>query len=108
MDQNFYSAQQQANACGSGLGGWGCLGGLFGNQISSGSSSIGYMLQQTPLDNDWHDYIYSSPPRDVLCKFSRDTGSTWMGYARDFHPEFNVAGLCWRLTGIGKHQLGLL
>jgi hypothetical protein len=51
--------------------------------------------------------MYTFPPENILLQFKIENSefpSTWSGYA-DFPPEFNIASLKWRLTGIGKHQL---
>ena len=73
---------------------------LFGSIGSFGVSSLG------PDENGWYDFTYSYPPKNVLLQFERRSGDldTWIGY-NDFHPEFNVAGLYWRHTGIGREQM---
>ena len=59
--------------------------------------------------DDWTCYEFQPAPRDLLCQFRRkDTQYvTWqfVGFARDFLPEFNVYGLEWKLTGIAREQL---
>jgi hypothetical protein len=103
MDQNFFNTLDgsYSRQLGSGI-----LGGLSGlGQLGTGG--LAPMGFQTVFDNDWHDYVYFSPPRNVLCQFW-NSSRKWTGYGRDFAPEFNIANLQWRLTGIGKHQLGLL
>lgn len=54
---------------------------------------------------DWASYELQPAPRDLLCQFRRQDGFAFTGYAKDFFPEFNVAGLEWKLTGIAKEQL---
>ncbi len=54
---------------------------------------------------DWTSYELHSAPRGLLCQFRRQDGFAFTGYAKDFFPEFNVAGLEWKLTGIAKEQL---
>ena len=79
---------------------------LFGSIGSFGVSSLG------PDENGWYDFTYSYPPKNVLLQFERrwpiDSKfadvERWVGY-NDFYPEFNVAGLYWRYTGIGREQM---
>lgn len=47
----------------------------------------------------------SLPPDKALYLFKRDDGKPWVGYADFFYPEFNVAYLKWKLTGIAKEGL---
>lgn len=54
---------------------------------------------------DWTDYTATPAPRTLLCQFRRRDGFAHTGYAKDFLPEFNVAGLEWRLTGIARTEL---
>lgn len=55
---------------------------------------------------DWTNYATTPAPRTLLCQFRRkDRYFNHVGFAKDFLPEFNVAGLEWRLTGIAKEQL---
>lgn len=55
---------------------------------------------------DWTNYITVPAPRTLLCQFRRkDRYFNHVGFAKDFLPEFNVAGLEWKLTGIAKEQL---
>ncbi len=54
---------------------------------------------------DWTSYEFQPAPRTLLCQFRRKDGFAYTGYAEDFYPEFNVAGLEWKLTGIAKEQL---
>lgn len=58
------------------------------------------------LDREsWTEYDFQRPP-DVLCKFwNSNTYRTFIAKPSDFSPEFNVAGLYWKLTGIGREQL---
>lgn len=59
----------------------------------------------------WISYIESPPPHYILCQFVRricwegPVWAQWVGMRAEFSPEFKVANLYWRLTGIGKHQL---
>lgn len=53
----------------------------------------------------WTDYFLCRPPR-VLCLFSREGHTeTFVALPSEFRPEFNVAGLRWKLTGVGKVAL---
>jgi hypothetical protein len=57
---------------------------------------------------NWTNYATHSAPSSLLCQFRRQDGAySWqfIGYARDFLPEFNVAGLEWMLTGIAREEL---
>lgn len=57
------------------------------------------------MEDGWSDYIFSPPPA-VLCQFRREsTGETFLANPLEFSRIFNVAGLQWRLTGIGKQQI---
>jgi hypothetical protein len=65
------------------------------------------------IDSGWTDYLFKRAPSGILCQFARvetsDNGGymtkPWVGVQDDFRPEYNVAGLYWRLTGIGREQL---
>jgi hypothetical protein len=60
-----------------------------------------------PLESGWKWYVEEVPPRDVLVRFSNEyNGKQWTGYARELHPEFNVAHLLWKLTGIARTHAG--
>ena len=67
------------------------------------------MSSPGPDKDGWYAYIYGAPPKDALCQFKQDVegyiGGPWVGYSSDFSPEFNVAYLKWRLTGIARMQL---
>jgi hypothetical protein len=54
---------------------------------------------------DWTPSEIQPAPKELLCQFRRRDGFSHTGYARDFMPEFNVAGLEWKLTGIGREEL---
>ena len=57
---------------------------------------------------DWTSYAFQLPPPTLLCQFRREgqgQAGWFVGYAKDFSPEFNVANLEWRLTGIARVQL---
>ena len=94
--------QQQANANLSGQGSWIFLRALLGPSWELGVSSI------QPDSEGWYEYTYSWPPDRVLLQFKRvwtkEPPDIWIGYA-NFDPEFNIANLCWRYTGIGRHQM---
>ena len=95
--QEMYTrAQQQANPAGDCGGFWDAL---LGN--------VGALYLSSVTDTEgWVDYINCSPKKDVLCQFKQhEDGIPWVGYSSEFHPEFNVAYLKWRLTGIAKGPL---
>ena len=57
---------------------------------------------------DWTSYEFQPAPSMLLCQFRRRDGLfqfSHTGFAKDFLPEFNVAGLEWNLTGIAREQL---
>jgi hypothetical protein len=54
---------------------------------------------------NWTSYEFQRAPRTLLCQFRRKDGFAHTGYAKDFQPEFNIAGLEWRLTGIARTEL---
>jgi hypothetical protein len=64
-------------------------------------------LPVAPDADGWYEYIGNAPTKEALCQFKQgheeNEGEPWVGYA-DFHPEFNVAYLKWRYTGISKEQ----
>lgn len=55
----------------------------------------------------WTSYELRRPP-DVLCQFARDGGMPFICKPSEFYPEFNISGLYWRLTGIGREYLDSL
>ncbi len=77
-----------------------------------GPDGLGLVRYQGPDEDGWHTYIGDRPPEDTLCVFERHTETyqtpsfpqitRWVGYRNEFHPEFNIANLKWRLTGIAK------
>lgn len=97
--------------------------GGYGQQLQGLESSCGFLgailggigslgASYGPDEDGWHAYIGDGPPRDKLLQFERRTETLqsiipqttrWVGYA-DFLPEFNVADLYWRLTGIAKES----
>ena len=85
----------------SGLTGQSCCG--FLQSILGGLGSIGASAACAPDSNGWYPYGYDGPPKDKLLQFYQPTtGQVWVGYRAELHPEFNIANLKWRLTGIGK------
>lgn len=89
----------------------GLLGCCASSCVSGWASSA-----PVPVDeHGWHTYIGDAPDLDVLVEFKQKghgdrfpgkVDLVWVGYARDLHPESNVADLYWRYTGIGKMQRG--
>ena len=51
-------------------------------------------------EEGWRPYELEQPPYSQTVEFARDERVNhqlpWFGCARDFPPEFNVAGLFWR------------
>jgi hypothetical protein len=57
---------------------------------------------------DWTDYNFQPAPSNLLCQFQRidERGCLrFVGFAKDMLPEFNIARLQWKLTGIAREQL---
>lgn len=52
----------------------------------------------------WTEYTIQPAPPNLLCQFRRKDGFAHTGYAKDFLPEFDIAGLQWKLTGIAREQ----
>lgn len=90
---------------------------LLGNAGGIGSERTQCNLLGSPYkfatsdSEGWYDYCVCPAPPDALCQFKQgieeDEGHSWIGYSRDFHPEFNVAYLKWRYTGIAREERGL-
>ena len=79
--------------------------GLFGSLFGLGTSQA-FWAPSGPDEEGWCLYEPSSlPPDKALYLFKRDDGKPWVGYADFFYPEFNVAYLKWKLTGIAKEGL---
>ncbi len=60
------------------------------------------------LGEDWTNYGFHPAPRTLLCQFRRrgqGEAGWFVGYAKDFAPEFNIVDFEWRLTGIAKEEL---
>lgn len=62
-------------------------------------------------DWDWIPVELQVPPRDALVRFKQETtGRQWTGrwselrpqFNPELHPQFNVAYLWWKLTGIER------
>jgi len=69
-----------------------------------------FELREFRPEDGWREWVNewmcSSPPRGVLIQMDRpEWEKPWIAYCEDVHPEMNVAGLYWRLTGIGKEQV---
>lgn len=79
--------------------------------ILGGYSGLGGYEAPGPDSEGWYDYCGCPAPPNALCQFKQgweeDEGDPWIGYSRNFAPEFNVAYLKWRYTGIAKEERGL-
>jgi hypothetical protein len=104
-------SQQYANYTGEYSWSWsGPIFDMYGSLVGRGG--LGGQLYnadnpQQPDPDGWNDYMYTFPPENILLQFKIENSefpSTWLGYSHS-PSEFNVAGLKWRLTGIGKRQL---
>ena len=52
---------------------------------------------------EWTSYIDRPAPPDALVRFKNEiTGEEWTGRGRELHPEFNVAYLWWKMTGLER------
>lgn len=71
------------------------------------------------IPEGWIPYESRRPPSGILCEFARlvETDQSpghsqeqgkWVGFAGDLHPQSNICGLYWRLTGIGREYLDSL
>lgn len=103
-EKQFFLANQYQQAM-SGNNFWsGILGSLVG---------IGAFQTCGPNDEGWYDYCTYPAPPNALCQFKieldngQEVSEKWIGYSRDFRPEFNVAYLKWRYTGIARQERGL-
>lgn len=57
------------------------------------------------LEDGWHSWMYTTPPDKKMIMWTRDGwDSPSVGYRKDVHPEANVNGLYWKLTGIGREE----
>lgn len=67
------------------------------------------MIVLPPQIDEWHDLLEVRPPERILVEFMQryETGFTtrWIGTLEELRPDFNITGLRWRLTGIGKAQI---
>ncbi len=85
--------------------------GGFWNALLGATTGVGHLLAQGPDSEGWHDYSVNPPPPYALCQFKQgreeNEGEPWVGYQKDFRPEFNVAYLKWRYTGIAKEERGI-
>lgn len=55
------------------------------------------------MEDGWHDYMNNAPPKGILVLFWREGwDKPLVGYSDRLHPESNVCGLYWKLTGIAK------
>lgn len=63
------------------------------------------MKTELKPEDGWNHWIWGAPP-DVLIQVNREGWhSPSVLYPKDVHPEANINGLYWRLTGIGKEEL---
>ena len=73
--------------------------------LSGSLGGLGAAAYYGPDSGGWRNYDGNSYAiRDVLCIFKDKMGVEWVGYSRDFHPEFNIADLKWKYTGVAKEQ----
>lgn len=96
LDGSYGSAEQQLNALTAlNRGLW---SDLFGPIPGWGAS-----LADPEDENGWHFYVNGGCPKNKLCQFYQPvTEQIWVGFRNEFHPEFNISNLKWRLTGVGK------
>ena len=58
------------------------------------------------LDGQWRDWLTEPPPRGVVIQIQRFDGIPVTLLRDEVHYCFNVANVFWRLTAIGRWQLG--
>lgn len=67
------------------------------------------MILLPPQAEEWNSINDSRPPRGVLVQFKQQFKSglytRWIGTLEELGNVFNVAGLSWKLTGIGREQI---
>jgi hypothetical protein len=66
------------------------------------------------MSDGWTNYAYQRPPRGILCVFERrqrtEQSPEYPQVTQrfvdvdDFDPQFNIAYLHWKMTGIGREQ----
>jgi hypothetical protein len=98
-EANAYGALQlQASQ----YGGYGNCGRFWGALGASHLQEVG------PDEEGWYEYIAKPAPKGILLQFEvrrmHQSPIIWIGYANDLSPQFNIANLYWRYTGIGRHQ----
>lgn len=58
-------------------------------------------MKRVTYAGEWTPYIIKAPNNDWLVRFWNEyNDQVWTGYSRDLRPEFNVAYLWWKKTGI--------
>ena len=60
-----------------------------------------------PSSDGWLPYVEKRPQQDLVLQFTRayDSSRPFVAIPANFPPEYNVANLYWRLTGVAKMQL---
>lgn len=59
------------------------------------------------LDGQWREWIHTPPPHGTVIQVERDEWAEPVTILRDeVSPYMNVCGLMWRLTALGRYQLG--
>ena len=58
------------------------------------------------IEDGWTQWLYRDPPFGVLIQIFREGWKKpTITKREDIHPEADVCGLYWRLTGIGREYL---
>lgn len=100
---NYYGQQGSVAGLAYQGGFWSSLLGNSGGFVSGSAYEFA-----SPDSDGWYDYCGCPAPPDALCQFKQgreeNEGEPWIGCGRDFHPEFNVAYLKWRYTGIARQE----
>jgi hypothetical protein len=82
--------------------GWGGIFSALGS-----SNQLGYYTEwyEPEPPEGWHNWIGDGPPPRKLIRLWREEWETpKVCYPEDIHPEMNVCGLWWQLTGIAKES----
>lgn len=62
-----------------------------------------------PTHDGWYEWDVLPPPKGILIRLryydGDHTTNLGIGYSEDMHRYWNLAGMEWCLTGIGREQL---
>lgn len=67
------------------------------------------MIELPPQVDEWHKIAHAQPPRGVLVQFKQEYKiglyTRWIGTIDEIRPGFDLTGVSWKLTGIGRQQI---